>query len=115
MAKDEKEKTAGAQGDKGLIDLSAPAAPKPPDPPPVEEAPPAKGGKSVVIVLGSQVVGSGDRKRLVPKLATVASEKDITPEVLLKGAAKKTVKGANVYVTRDGKKLKFDAKSGALL
>jgi transcriptional regulator with XRE-family HTH domain len=46
----------------------------------------------------------------------VSSEKDLTPEVLLKGkGAKVPVGEVNIYVTVDGKKLYFDTKTGELI
>jgi len=69
--------------------------------------------KSAVVIPSSQVVGEGDQRRVVPKIVKVTSEKDMTPELIFKGP--EADKGINSYVTVDGKKLRFDGKTGALL
>ena len=78
---------------------------------PVAVKPPA--GKTVDIIPSSEVVGEGEKRRLVPKVVKVSSEADMTPELIFKGPEKN--KGINSYVTVDGKKLRFDGKTGLLL
>ena len=70
-------------------------------------------GKTVDIIPSSQTVGEGEKRRVVPKVVKVSKESQMTDELIFKGPEKKG--GVNSYVTVDGKKLRFDAKSGALL
>ncbi len=60
------------------------------------------------------VDGNGKAKfKAVPKLATIASETDMKPELVLSGPAQRGE--VNVYVGIDGRKHYFDAKTQAAL
>ena len=76
-------------------------------------APKLPAGKTVDIIPSSQVVGEGENRKIVPKIVKVSSEADMTPELIFKGPERN--KGVNSYVTVDGKKLRFDGKTGLLL
>jgi hypothetical protein len=69
--------------------------------------------KCAVIIPSSEVVGQGDQRRVVPNIVKVYEEKDMSDKLIFKGPEKKG--GVNTYVTVDGKKLRFDGKTGALL
>jgi hypothetical protein len=75
--------------------------------------PEEKKGKFATVVPSSEVIGERDARRVVPKVVKVFDEGDLTPELIFKGPEK--AKGVNSYVTVDGKKLRFDGKTGALL
>ena len=70
----------------------------------------------VKIHVTSTVKGRGAEKIYTPVIVEVSSESDITPEVLLGGKGRKSGLGeVNIYVTKDGKKLYFIAKTGELI
>lgn len=72
--------------------------------------------KSVQVCTGSKVVGEGAERHYVPTLAEVSNESDLQREgVLLKDSKPiiSKIDGAKVYVTADGKKLRF--RNGALI
>jgi hypothetical protein len=71
-------------------------------------------GKFVTIQTGHVMTGAGEDRRPVPTLVKVYAESDMKKKLYLAGPVK-LKDGSNSYVTVDGKKLRFDASTGALL
>lgn len=64
---------------------------------------------------GSTFVGKGEERKAVPHFVEVSKESELRPEYTISGPVKSERDGANLYVTRDGNVLRFDADSGALV
>jgi transcriptional regulator with XRE-family HTH domain len=75
--------------------------------------PDLKRPKSVDIATGSQVTTEGKARRVTVLKKTVTKESDMTTEAILKGPTKRGE--VNSYVSVDGKKIYFDAATGALI
>ncbi len=74
--------------------------------------------KTVKICTGLKVGGEGKDRRSVPEYVNVSKESDLRPELIskdFKGPVISRQDGMKVYVTVDGKKLRFHPKTGALV
>lgn len=72
-------------------------------------------GRTVDVIPSSQLVGEGDQRRWVPTVVKVSQESELTRDLQLVGKGPFKKDGVNTYITIDGKKLRFDGKTGALL
>jgi transcriptional regulator with XRE-family HTH domain len=67
------------------------------------------------ITTDSKAVGEGKERRFVPVFTDVSKESDLRKELVMKGPVKSKNGTKNIYVTVEGKRIYFNAKTGALV
>jgi hypothetical protein len=77
---------------------------------------PAEGPRKVArITTDSKAVGEGKERRYVPIFTEVSKESDLRKELVIKGPVKSKDGTKNIYVTVEGMRIYFNAKTGALV